>query len=90
MLSLIFLTMMELKMSEKTKACNLTEDEIKLLIMEVGREMDETNIDNTIERMNYLNKRLKTFAEVEITADTDAIKNEGFKAAPAPSEKVGW
>jgi hypothetical protein len=74
---------MELKMSDKTKSCNLTEDEIKLLIMEVGREMDETNIDNTIDRMAYLNKRLKTFNEVEVSKPVKA------EAAPA-SEKVSW
>jgi len=43
----------------ETKTCNLTEDEIKMLIMEIGREMDEINIDTTLDRLNYFNRRLK-------------------------------
>jgi hypothetical protein len=46
-------------MSNETKTCSLTEDEISALILVLAREMDGTNIDETIERMNYLNRRLK-------------------------------
>jgi len=65
-------------MSEKTKACNLTENETIALIRHHSRDTLYTNIDFAIERMNYLNKRLKTFNEPE------AVKHD------APSEKVGW
>jgi hypothetical protein len=43
----------------ETKTCSLTDDEIKSLIMLHGAEMREDDIDASIERMNYLNKRLK-------------------------------
>ena len=69
--------MKELKMSEKTKACNLTEAEIKTLINNHGIYAS-SDPDKRIDRMNYLNKRLKTFNEPE------AVKHD------APSEKVGW
>ena len=69
-------------MSEPTKACNLTEDEVKMLIMDVGREMDETNIDITLERMNYLNKRLKAFKEVEVVFEKEMERRA--------SDKDGW
>ena len=49
-----------------TKAVNLTEDEIKALVMTHAGEMDEDNLEDSLERMNYLNKRLKAFREVEV------------------------
>lgn len=43
-----------------TKACNLTEDEIKILIIKHGTSLSYSeNRDDIIERINYLNKRLK-------------------------------
>ena len=43
----------------ETKTCSITEDEIKSLIMVIAGEINEDNIDECIERMNYLNRRLK-------------------------------
>lgn len=48
-------------MSEPTKACNLTADEIKGLIGRYGIELNVKHNDAIVERINYLNKRLKTF-----------------------------
>jgi len=47
-----------------TKACNLTENEIKKLIISHGQLMSVDGFDNHIERINYLNKRLKEFGKV--------------------------
>lgn len=60
-------------MSEKTKSCNLTEDEISALVMLIGREIDEYNLSDSLERMNYLNKRLKTFNEVDKVETPNAM-----------------
>jgi hypothetical protein len=51
----------------QTKACNLTEYEIEDLIAHLGSKL-YTHIepDETIERINYLHKRLKTFKEPEV------------------------
>lgn len=54
-----------------TKACNLTEDEVKGLIDRYGFYQN-TNIDEKLERMNYLHKRLKAFREPEVV--TEEIK----------------
>lgn len=43
----------------ETKTCSITEDEIKALIMVIAGEIDETNIEASLDRLNYLNKRLK-------------------------------
>lgn len=58
-----------------TKTCNLTELEIKQLVIWHGYNLNDEgkavngdlNLDNKIERINYLNKRLKAFKEVELT-----------------------
>lgn len=72
-------------MTEKTKACNLTEDEVKSLIILHGDALNsENDLDDDIERINYLNKRLKTFKE----PDTEAQSNADIPAADAP--KAGW
>lgn len=72
-------------MTDKTKAVNLTEDEIIYLIGQAGHRLSYpmANIENTIDRINYLNKRLKSFKEPEIIAETDAINsaNQQVKAA---------
>ena len=59
-------------MSEaKTKSCNLTEVEIKTLIaatmQQTSNSLDTNslNLDNRLDRINYLNKRLKAFNEPE-------------------------
>ena len=43
----------------ETKTCSITEDEIKSLIMLLASEINEDNIEESLERMNYLNRRLK-------------------------------
>jgi hypothetical protein len=66
-------------MSE-TKACNLNEEELRELLRYHGRTLD-ADPDNTIERINYLHKRLKTFKE-------EAPKNTvGEASQPAAT---GW
>lgn len=50
-------------MSEATKTCNLTETEIKGLIQRYGFELNITHNEAIIERINYLNKRLKAFKD---------------------------
>lgn len=49
-----------------TKACNLTEDEISALISIHGEFLAKRDFtDNNIDRIDYLNKRLKAFKEPE-------------------------
>ncbi len=48
-------------MSE-TKTCNLTEDEIEELMMHHARNLS-SDTDARLERINYLNRRLKAFKE---------------------------
>lgn len=50
-------------MSDRTKAVNLTEDEINTLIANHGQKLYDDNKDMRIERLSYLNKRLKAFKE---------------------------
>ena len=45
-----------------TKACNLTEEEIKILMNHHGYS---GSVEDRMERLNYLHKRLKAFNEVE-------------------------
>lgn len=57
-------------MAEATKACSLTEDEIECLMGYHGRSLDNRSAvredkSDVIERINYLNKRLKAFKEPE-------------------------
>ncbi len=64
-----------------TKACNLTEDELLTLIgwhaLRLNDRVDG-KVDWDIERINYLNKRLKSFKEVELKSETT---NSGWGAA---------
>ncbi len=78
-----------------TKACSLTEDEIKALIIVYAREIGgEDTFDECLERMSYLNRRLKAFEEPEKTkakatmtdTQTDAIN----AAAASNSAPKGW
>lgn len=46
-----------------TKACSLTEDEIEYLLNYHGCGLHSKNRDDRIERINYLNRRLKAFKE---------------------------
>lgn len=61
-------------MSDKTKAVNLTEDEIKTLIKHHGFQLNIDPDEDRIERINYLNKRLKSFKEpdTEVKSDNSA------------------
>lgn len=58
-------------MTDPTKACALTEEEIKTLIGDHGRNLIDysstggTYAEEKLERINYLNKRLKAFSEPE-------------------------
>lgn len=49
-------------MSDKTKAVNLTEDEIMELINFHGRNV-ANNLQEHVERLGYLHRRLKSFKE---------------------------
>lgn len=67
-----------------TKACNLSENEIKQLIMWHGYNLnDEGKVEpvdgdmfERIERINYLNKRLKTFKEPEKTEGVAIVEQQ--------------
>lgn len=63
-------------MADKTKAVNLTEDEIIYLIGQAGNKLGypAVNIENTLDRMSYLNKRLKTFKEPETETEKQNAK----------------
>ncbi len=82
-------------MSEKTKACNLSMDEITALIMCHAREMCEDNLEDSLERLNYLNKRLKTFNEPEAVKPKSTMTNTVTDAISAAAEanppaSPGW
>lgn len=69
----------------KTKAVNLTEDEIEVLIGSHGQSLNncsaiKTDKTETIKRINYLNKRLKAFKEPETA---EQVKSE-------PNTAAGW
>jgi hypothetical protein len=70
-------------MTDKTKAVNLTQNEIIQLVKYHGRNVSD-NFSNRVERLGYLHKRLKTFNEpdTEIKPDpqftVDAIKPDGW------------
>lgn len=62
-----------------TKAVNLTEDEIQELLRYNGMKLYKTN-DMAVERINYLNKRLKAFKEIETKPDPQSV---AYAKAPA-------
>ena len=66
-----------------TKACTITEEEVNVLISFDAQNMNEYNIDNHLERLNYLNKRLKAFKE-EGTPVPEPVNPQ-----PEPA-KTGW
>lgn len=79
-------------MADKTKTCNLTEDEISHVLASYGFKLGSRDFtDEDIERINYLNKRLKAFKEPETSevskSDTNA---EQQTKIPAASEVKGW
>lgn len=77
-------------MSDPTKACSLTEEEIKTLIGDHGRNLIDyssivgTYAEERLERINYLNKRLKAFSEPDKPNGADA------PAATPPVEQKAW
>lgn len=72
-------------MAETTKACNLTKEEIVELMRFNGMKLYEQN-DEAVERIKYLNGRLKAFAEAPESAPVN--KEPGDKQ-PAPVTQ-GW
>lgn len=56
-------------MSDKTKAVNLSEDEIKQLLIWHGLYINAS--EDRIERINYLNRRLKSFKEPDTEVKSD-------------------
>ena len=63
-------------MSEPTKACNLTENEITVLLQHHGLYVASS--DQHIERLNYLNRRLKAFKEVEVVFEKEISQKDGW------------
>lgn len=58
-------------MTDKTKAVNLTQDEIMQLVEYHGKNV-ANNFSDRVERLGYLHKRLKSFNE----PDTEQPKAE--------------
>jgi hypothetical protein len=78
-------------MSEPTKTCNLTEYEIKGAIrnhcLAVATTIEvEADFSEGIERINYLNKRLKEFKKSDPYAKGTEVVNE----AEATASNDGW
>lgn len=66
-------------MSNPTKSCLLTEDEIECVIAYHGRNLDNCSMvrsdkSEMIERINYLYKRLKSFKEIETIIEKEPTK----------------
>lgn len=69
-------------MTDKTKACNITEVEIRELMRFHGMGL-HTVEGEAIDRINYLNKRLMSFAEPETKSEINAA---GWTSAPTSSK----
>ncbi len=72
-----------------TKSINLTELEVKTLIAAImsqtlNTHTDDVNLDFVMERLNYLNKRLKAFAEAPSVGNSEATAAEPA-TPPAPA-----
>jgi len=70
----------------KTKSANLTEREIKTLIAATMSQTLNTmevdvDLDYALERLNYLNKRLKAFTDAPSVGSSEATGTE----QPAPA-----
>lgn len=79
-------------MPAETKACNITEAELTALINSHGYDTNGS-IEERLERMNYLHKRLKAFKEdtkpdAQFTADAKQIPETLTDAIGAASK--GW
>jgi len=77
-------------MTEKTKSCNLTEDEIWAVQQYHAQQIINCgpNYDAPIERMVYLNKRLKAFSEPDKVEDKP--ESQPMPANPAAQAPTGW
>lgn len=74
-----------------TKACSLTENEIKILIAEHGVRLCHNDFEDRIERISYLNKRLKAFKEEAPKAQMTDTQADAINAAAAANPvKDGW
>lgn len=74
-----------------TKACTITEEEVKVLISFHAHNMQEYNIDDHLDRLNYLNKRLKAFKEDGVKAEpsTEPVP-EPAKTNADPAKIESW
>ena len=64
----------------ETKTCSITEDEIKELIRSHSRNLSAVIDEETIDRINYLNRRLKA-EKKEVTSSTPESTEQ--KATPS-------
>lgn len=64
-------------MANETKACSLLQVEIEELLMHHGKNIED-DTDTRVERINYLNKRLKAFKELETETKTVAEPASGW------------
>jgi len=74
----------------ETKSCNLTENEVKELMRCHAMQLypDSDNFDEAVERIKYLNSRLKAFDKSEAAKNENASDNpSAYKPAP---EAKGW
>lgn len=79
-----------------TKACTITEEEVKVLM---GHHMNawDSDMDERLDRLNYLNKRLKAFKE-DAKIEEAINKNEPMQdqtketiqPPPQPVAQTGW
>lgn len=73
-----------------TKACNLTEYEIEILITVNGNKLYNTkDRSDIIERINYLNKRLKEFSKAAKAIEPKP-ENKSVSAQSADAQIKGW
>ena len=67
----------------ETKTCSITENEIKALIYWYATNINvNVNIEDSLERMNYLNRRLK--------ADKKEVKVETSSTPAVGEMKASW
>ena len=71
-------------MADPTKACSLTQEEVLKLIAFHGYNLNMGSIEERMERLNYLHKRLKAFNDVGDNKSEDAnAANQAAVTAPA-------
>lgn len=78
-------------MSE-TKACTITEEEVTTLIMYHSHNLNEQDLDERLERLNYLNKRLKAFREEGVKPNTEQPINAdpNVVATDTAAKSAAW